>query len=741
MAWPPAAETPVSLESPGYIRVRKGGEYHGKSKEVVDALNAVTLLGGDGKQAAAADTMVSAAHLLQRAIKGESTPTYDAYAALVNSRPPTELHDLLALEPRPTGPVPLDEVEPATAIVKRFSTGAMSHGSLSREAHETLSEAMNLIGGRSNCGEGGEDPARFRTRGRASGDKNSKIKQIASGRFGVTPEYTAHADELQIKIAQGAKPGEGGQLPGHKVSEEIARLRHTQPGVALISPPPHHDIYSIEDLAQLIFDLKQVNRAQVSVKLVAEDGVGTVAAGVVKALADVVHVSGSSGGTGAAALSSIKHAGMPWELGLAETQQALIDSHLRSRVRIRVDGGFLTGRQVIVAALLGADEFSFGTAAMIAEGCIMLRACHRDTCKPGIATQRPNLRANFSGTPEGVAAFMLFVAEEVRAYLAELGFRSLDEAIGQVGCLRQVPSGDARADAVDLGPLLVEPGPATEPRRFVASEPIQTPRSRLGDQLVADAFRTVWDGQDAELAYAITNADRSVGAALGGAIALEFGEAAPRGTARVRFDGAAGQSFGAFLTAGAELTLVGEANDYVGKSMGGGRIVILPPALDAGNPVLAGNTCLYGATGGELFVAGEVGERFAVRNSGATAVIEGAGDHCCEYMTGGTVVVLGGVGENMGAGMTGGQAFLLDPFHLGIERLNTALVEAQRPDAQAREELRWLVERHVELTASARATELLDRWEMATDLFWHIVPIERVRRMEATSAGRVARSA
>ena len=733
-AWPPASETPVGLESPGYFRVRKGGEYHSKSKEVVDALAPFAAADdGDG-----ADTMMTAAHLLQRAIKGDATPTYDAYVDLVNSRPPTELHDLLELVPRPGGPVPLHEVEPAADIVRRFSTGAMSHGSLSKEAHETLSEAMNLLGGRSNCGEGGEDPARFRTRGQGRGDKNSKIKQIASGRFGVTPEYTAHADELQIKVAQGAKPGEGGQLPGHKVSEEIARLRHTQPGIALISPPPHHDIYSIEDLAQLIFDLKQVNGAEVSVKLVAEDGVGTVAAGVVKALADIVHISGANGGTGAAALSSIKHAGMPWELGLAETQQALVDSHLRSRVRVRVDGGFLTGRQVIVAALLGADEYSFGTAAMIAEGCIMLRACHRDTCKPGIATQRPNLRANFTGTPEGVAAFMLFVAEEVRGHLASLGFRSLDEAIGQVSCLRQVATGDERADAVDLGQLVAEPEPADGPRRYVGTEPIQSPRSKLGDQLLADAFREVWDGQDVELAYAITNADRSVGAALGGAIALEYGETSPRGTARVRFDGSAGQSFGAFLTAGAELHLVGEANDYVGKGMGGGRIVITPPADDAGAPVLAGNTCLYGATGGELFVAGEAGERFAVRNSGATAVVEGAGDHCCEYMTGGTVVVLGPVGNNFGAGMTGGQAYVLDPHHDLMGRLNTALVEAERPDSESLDELRWLLERHVELTGSARGKEALAAWAVAAEVFWHVLPLERVRRMEATSAGRVS---
>ncbi|MGH9281485.1 MAG: glutamate synthase large subunit, partial [Acidimicrobiales bacterium] len=410
--WPPA-EGSARLPNPGYYRsLKKGGEYHVKNADVVTALN-----------------NMNAAHLLQKALKAERDDLYVQFAQLVNERPVTELRDLLELVPS-TNPVPLDEVEPATAIATRFSTGAMSHGSLSAEAHETLAEAMNLIGGRSNCGEGGEAQFRFRTRGQARGDKNSKIKQIASGRFGVTPEYCAYADELQIKIAQGSKPGEGGQLPGHKVSEEIATLRHTQPGVTLISPPPHHDIYSIEDLAQLIFDLKQVNRyAEVSVKLVAGDGVGTIAAGVVKALAEVVHISGANGGTGASPLSSIKHAGMPWELGLADTQAALVENGLRDRARIRVDGGFMTGKDVMMAALLGADEFSFGTAAMIAEGCIMLRACHRDTCSTGIATQRPNLRAKFAGTPEGVAAYFLFVADEVRRLLAEMGFRTLDEAI------------------------------------------------------------------------------------------------------------------------------------------------------------------------------------------------------------------------------------------------------------------------------------------------------------------------
>ncbi len=713
------------LVNPGYYRdLKRGGEYHAHNKDVADALNGMT-----------------AAHLLQQAIRGDRPDVYDKFADLVNGRPPTELRDLLELVP--VGPsVPFDEVEPAAEIARRFSTGAMSHGSLSAEAHETLAEAMNLIGGRSNCGEGGEDTFRYLTRGQPTGDKNSRIKQIASGRFGVTPQYCAYADELQIKIAQGSKPGEGGQLPGHKVSEEIARLRHTQPGVSLISPPPHHDIYSIEDLAQLIFDLKQVNRhADVSVKLVACDGVGTVAAGVVKALADVVQVSGCNGGTGASPLSSIKHAGMPWETGLAETQIVLIENGLRDRVRLRVDGGFMTGRDVLIAALLGADEYSFGTAAMLAEGCIMLRACHRDTCTTGIATQRSNLRAKFAGTPEGVAAYLLFVAEEARHLLASVGLRSFDEAIGRVECLRQRETGDERIDTVDLGPLLVPPSDPTAPRRFVASVPIQRPRSALGDRLEVDAFRTIWEGRDIELSYPIANGDRAVGASLGGTIALEWGGRAPLGTAIARFDGAAGQSFGAFLTHGIELELVGEANDYVGKAMGGGRIVIRPPENDAGDPVLAGNTCLYGATDGWVFIAGSVGERFGVRNSGATALVEGAGDHACEYMTGGTVVILGPVGYNLGAGMTGGAAYVWDPRALLPARLNTALVAIGRPDSQHVDELRWLVERHHELTGSPRAASLLGNWTTFTDEVWLVAPIDHIAGITTQQAGRVAASA
>jgi glutamate synthase domain-containing protein 2/glutamate synthase domain-containing protein 1/glutamate synthase domain-containing protein 3 len=739
------------LAEGGYYRVRKRGEFHTHTDEVVKALNEM-----------------KAAHLLQSAIREDvaagripvtvdngsgngsgatngsgtngngGTATYQRFADLVNGRPAAELHDLLELIPAAT-PVPLDEVEPALAITRRFSTGAMSHGALSREAHETLTEAMNLIGGLSNCGEGGESYKRFKTRGQATGDKNSRIKQIASGRFGVTPEYCAFADELNIKMAQGSKPGEGGQIPGNKVSEEIAALRHTQPGIGLISPPPHHDIYSIEDLAQLIFDLKQVNRhADVSVKLVAEDGVGTIAAGVVKALAEVVHISGCNGGTGASPLSSIKHAGLPWELGVAETQRALIENGLRDRVRLRMDGGLMTGRDVIMAALLGADEYSFGTAAMIAEGCIMLRACHKDTCSTGIATQRPHLRAKFAGTPEGVAAYMVFIAEEVRRHLAELGFRTLDEAIGQVECLRQRTVEDPRANTMDLRPLLVPPTDPDAPRHFVRSLPIQRPRSTLGDRLVDDAFQGMWDGAELRLQYPIGNSDRTIGAALGGALALEFGETPPPGTAMVRFDGSAGQSFGAFLGHGIEFELVGEANDYVGKAMAGGRVVIRPPENDAGNPVLAGNTCLYGATGGELYVAGSAGERFAVRNSGASAVVEGVGDHACEYMTGGCVVILGPVGYNLGAGMTGGQAFVWDPEGRLASRLNTALVDAGLPDTDLLDDLRWRIERHAELSGSTRARELLADWDGTVADMWLVAPVDLIRRLELQRASQVA---
>jgi len=449
----------------------------------------------------------------------------------------------------------------------------------------------------------------------------------------------------------------------------------------------------------------------------------------------VVHISGCNGGTGASPLSSIKNAGLPWELGLAEARDVLIANQLRDRVRVRVDGGFKTGRDVIMAALLGADEYSFGTAAMLAEGCIMVRACHRDTCPTGIATQRPGLRAKFAGSPEGVATYLLYVAEEVRRLLAELGLRSIDEAVGRVELLRQRRTGDARADSLDLSPLLVAPAEPDAPRRFVAHRPIQRPRSELDARLLADASATVWGGGDLDLEYGISNADRTVGASLGGAIGLEFGQAFPRGTVHATFRGSAGQSFGAFLAAGVTLELVGEAQDYVAKGMGGGRVILRPPAHDAGDPVLAGNTVLYGATGGQLFAAGRVGERFCVRNSGATAIVEGVGDHACEYMTGGTVVVLGPFGYNLGAGMTGGEAFVYDPTHLLPGRLNPQLVDASLLDESEAAGLRYLVELHVELTGSATAAALLDDWDVTLTRCWRVAPVGEVARIERANEG------
>jgi glutamate synthase (ferredoxin) len=671
----------AELENPGYVKFRKGGEPHATEPPVVDALR-------------------EAAHELRRG-------KYEQFAALVNTRTPLELRDLLDLAP--VQRIPMDEVEPVETIVRRFSSGAMSHGSLSAEAHETVAIAFNRLGARSNSGEGGEDPARFRT------ERNSRIKQVASARFGVTPEYLAFAEELQIKIAQGSKPGEGGQLPGHKVTAEIARLRHTEPGVELISPPPHHDIYSIEDLAQLVFDLKHAApQAAVSVKLVAETGVGLVAAGVVKALADVVHIAGADGGTGASPLSSIKHAGMPWELGLAETQRVLVESGLRGRVRLRADGGMKTGRDVLVAALLGADEVSFGTALLLAEGCLMVRSCHLDTCPVGIATQRPELRKKFTATPEQVETYLLHVAGEVRELLASLGLRSFAEAVGRSDLLRRKETTARRAASLDLSPLL------TGPRGAFGGETALAPEgAELGTRLAADAMPILEEERILDLQYSIANRERAVGARLGVELGRRFGASPPPGRLRARFEGTAGQSFGALLGAGIELELIGDANDYVGKGMGGGRIVVVPPPDDAGDPVLLGNTVLYGATGGELFCAGRAGERFAVRNSGATAVIEGVGDHGCEYMTAGRVVVLGPVGLNFAAGMSGGVAYVLDPAGTLPLHLNGALAVADRA---ASDELRELTERHLRHTGSPVAAGLLADWQSAAGAFWRVTP-------------------
>ncbi|MDP9069106.1 MAG: glutamate synthase large subunit [Actinomycetota bacterium] len=710
-----------TLVNTGVVKFRSGGEYHAINPDVVDLLQESA-----GLKDSAQTPEMDAAHALQRAAKGDDD-AYRRFSSLVNGRSPTEPRDLLELVAA-AEPVSLEKVEPAAAITRRFSTGAMSHGALSAEAHETLSIALNMIGGMANTGEGGEAPERY------TDERNSGIKQIASGRFGVTPAYVAHAKELQIKMAQGSKPGEGGQLPGKKVTVEIARLRHTVPGVALISPPPHHDIYSIEDLAQLIFDLKQANpRAAVSVKLVSSEGIGTIAAGVVKGLAEVVHVAGGDGGTGASPLSSIKNAGLPWEIGLAEVQEALVANGLRGRTRVRVDGGLKTGRDIVIAALMGADEFSFGTAALVAEGCILVRTCHRDTCPVGIATQNPVLRAKFAGTPEMVARYLTLVAEEVRLLLASLGLRSVDEAIGRADLLRQR---DVGAGGLELGPLLLDP--AGRETSFTGTLPMQRPRSDLGDRLYEEALEALQEGRVAELAYGITTADRTVGARLGCALASGEVHAAPGARVTASFEGEAGQSFGSFLAGPVELRLTGEANDYVGKAMGAGRVVIKPPPNDAGDPYLVGNTVLYGATGGQLFVAGRAGERFGVRNSGAVAVVEGVGDHACEYMTAGAVVILGPTGRNVGAGMSGGEAYVYDPDDQLLTNLNRQLVAAYEPTEGQLESLKRVIELHVAATGSEIGATIVEEWDALSSVFKRVAPVAEVARLEALFEGPAA---
>ena len=685
---------------------------------------------------------------LQHATRGDSYSTFKEFSALANdeTRRQSTLRGLLDFVERE--PIPIDEVEPASSITRRFCTGAMSFGSLGAEAHQTLAIAMNRLGGRSNSGEGGEDPARFGT------DRNSAIKQVASARFGVTAEYLVNASELQIKIAQGAKPGEGGQLPGHKVDAIIAKTRHSMPGVTLISPPPHHDIYSIEDLAQLIYDLKSIApKAAVSVKLVAEAGVGTVAAGVAKARADLIVISGDSGGTGASPLSSIMRAGSPWELGLAETQQTLVINGLRGRVRLQTDGQLKTGRDVVVAALLGADEFGFATAPLIVEGCVMMRKCHLNTCPVGIATQDPELRARFSGQPEHVVNYFFFIAEEVRELLARLGFRTMDEMIGRTDMLRALPSSDnAKANTLDLSALLHLATPASSmhpervARRYVRLRLNHSEEEGRLNRLLVDLAASALDrGERVKATFTITNADRAVGATLSGEIARRYRNAGlPDDTISVRFTGSAGQSFGAFAAHGLSLELEGEANDYVGKGLSGGRLIVRHPRGAQFIPdqtVLIGNTVLYGATSGEAYFAGVAGERFAVRNSGAIAVVEGVGDHGCEYMTGGTVVVLGRVGRNFGAGMSGGVAFVLDEFGELERQCNMGLVElAHLSDFGDRELLRRLVEQHAHYTGSARAKRELGQWDRALRRFIAVVPreyrlaLERQSEAEAASA-------
>jgi glutamate synthase domain-containing protein 2/glutamate synthase domain-containing protein 1/glutamate synthase domain-containing protein 3 len=713
-AFQPPSRSETELAVGGAYHFRVGGEYHSLNPETISKL--------------------------QHSVRDANPATFRAYTDLIDeqNKQMCTLRGLLKIKFAET-PLPLDEVEPASEIVKRFMTGAMSFGSISKEAHETLAIAMNRIGGRSNTGEGGEDEERFRRD--QNGDlRRSAVKQIASGRFGVTTNYLVNADELQIKMAQGAKPGEGGQLPGHKVDEVIARLRHSTPGVTLISPPPHHDIYSIEDLAQLIFDLKNVNpAARIAVKLVAEVGVGTVAAGVSKAHADVVLVSGDTGGTGAAPLSSLKHAGIPWELGLAEAQQVLLLNDLRSRIRVQTDGKLQTGRDVVIATLLGAEEFGFATAPLIAMGCIMMRKCHLNTCPVGIATQDPVLRQHFAGQPEHVVNFFFYIAEQVRELMAQIGFRTMDEMVGRVDMLESRLAADHwKASGIDLSEILYAPPIPTRVKRHCTQQQDHGLESVLDHELIERARQALDAGEPVEAHLTIRNIHRSTGAMLGGEIARRYGSAGlPDETIRFHFRGSAGQSFGAFLPRGVTLTLEGEANDYVGKGLSGGRVVVFPPKSSGFLPeesIIAGNVVLYGATSGEVFLNGVAGERFAVRNSGATAVVEGVGDHGCEYMTNGLVVVLGVCGRNFAAGMSGGVAYVLDESgEFARTQCNRASVDLEAVEESGDiAKLRELIEKHLSLTGSPRAAWILDNWREILPSFRKVFPHEMKRIMKAT---------
>jgi glutamate synthase (ferredoxin) len=716
------------LENYGFVKYKKGGEYHMNSPEMSKALH--------------------------KAVATKEYDHYEVYQQYLQGRPATALRDLLDFQPDCSS-ISVEEVESVASIVKRFCTGGMSLGSLSREAHETLAIAMNRIGGKSNSGEGGEDSIRFKvlddvdTNGKSptlphlnglqNGDTaSSAIKQVASGRFGVTPEYLMSAKQLEIKVAQGAKPGEGGQLPGKKVSPYIASLRRSKPGVTLISPPPHHDIYSIEDLAQLIYDLHQINpQAKVSVKLVAEIGIGTIAAGVAKADADVIQISGHDGGTGASPLSSIKHAGVPWELGLTEVHRVLLENKLRDRVLLRADGGLKTGWDVVMAALMGAEEYGFGSIAMIAEGCIMARVCHMNTCPVGVATQQQHLRERFKGIPGHVVNFFYFVAEEVRSLLAKLGYRSLDEIIGRTDLLVQNSQLQiAKTKDLNLSCLINLPNVQAD-RSWLQHEDVHSNGVVLDDTILADEAINSAIANQGKITKDITiiNTDRSVGARISGAIASKYGNNGFAGEINLHFQGAAGQSFGAFNLPGMNLILAGEANDYVGKGMHGGEIIIIPPkdsTYEFASNVIIGNTCLYGATGGSLYANGRAGERFAVRNSLGKAVIEGAGDHCCEYMTGGVIVVLGEVGRNVGAGMTGGLGYFLDENNTFPSKVNPEIVKIQRVTTPAGEkQLKEMIEQHVGKTGSPKGKAILSDWANYLGKFWQVVPPSEADSAEA----------
>jgi glutamate synthase (NADPH/NADH) large chain/glutamate synthase (ferredoxin) len=712
----------MQLDFGGEIHYRVQGEHHNWSPETI--------------------------YKLQHSTKVNDAKTYAEFAALVNdeSKRRSNLRGLLEFKFAPE-PIPIDEVEPASAIMRRFNTGAMSFGSISKEAHETLAIAMNRIGGKSNTGEGGEDPERFIPS--PNGDsRNSYIKQVASARFGVTAHYLVNARELQIKMAQGAKPGEGGQLPGHKVDENIARLRYATPGVQLISPPPHHDIYSIEDLAQLIFDLKNSNPdADVSVKLVAEVGVGTVAAGVAKAHADKVLISGDSGGTGASPLASIKYAGIPWELGLAETHQTLVLNDLRGRIRVETDGQMKTGRDMVIAALLGAEEYGFATAPLIVEGCIMMRKCHLNTCPVGIATQDPVLRKKFTGQPDHIVNYFYFVAEEARQLMAKLGFRTINEMIGRVDKLKaQKAINHWKAKGLDLTPLLAIPDVGPEVPRYCVQKQDHGLAHIVDNKLVELCRPAVENGEKVTLDLPIKNVNRTVGTVLSSTIVKKYGlEGLPPDTITIKFTGSAGQSFGAFLVRGITLILEGESNDYLGKGLSGGKIVVFPPKASLFSPeetILIGNTSLYGATQGEAYFYGMAGERFAVRNSGVHAVIEGTGDHGCEYMTGGVVVVLGRTGRNFAAGMSGGVAFVLNELGKFESRCNLGMVELEKvATVEDKQLLHDMVTKHFMYTGSRKAKEVLDTWETMLPKFVKVMPVDYKRVLAERKAAAAAKSA
>ena len=725
-----------------------GGEYAVRVRGEDHAWNAITV------------------STLQHAVRGNSYERYRSFAKVLNEQSESlvtirGLFRVKNADEDGRKPVPIEEVEPAKSIVKRFATGAMSFGSISREAHTTLAIAMNRIGGKSNTGEGGEEADRFKPL--PNGDSmRSAIKQVASGRFGVTAEYLVNSDMMQIKMAQGAKPGEGGQLPGHKVDKTIAKVRHSTPGVGLISPPPHHDIYSIEDLAQLIFDLKNVNPSgDVSVKLVSEVGVGTVAAGVSKAMSDHVTISGFEGGTGASPLTSLKHAGSPWEIGLAETHQTLVANRLRSRIAVQVDGGIRTGRDVVIGALLGADEFGFSTAPLIAAGCIMMRKCHLNTCPVGVATQDPVLRKRFTGQPEHVINFFFFVAEEVRELMASMGYRSFDEMIGQMQMLDQHKVIEHwKAKGLDFSRLFTKPVAPKGVQIYRCEKQNHKIHDILDRKLIAQSQDAIEKGTPVRIEAAIRNIDRTAGAMLSGEIAKRYGhEGLPDGTIHVNLTGTAGQSFGAFLARGVTFELEGEGNDYVGKGLSGGRLIIRP-AADSGvipeQSIIVGNTVLYGAIAGEAYFRGVAGERFAVRNSGATVVVEGAGDHCCEYMTGGVVVVLGNTGRNFAAGMSGGIAYVVDEDGTFEQRCNRAMVDLQEmPEwvegemhgdltdmtQHDNERLHRLISRHAEFTRSKRAAEILANWREYLPKFRKVMPLEFSRALAEMDKARAMQAA